>query len=84
MICPHPRNGTLDFSMSPRTRSLAVSVKMAILPKRRRPSPVRRMLRRRHPPITWSRRFHTYGLPVIITNCGNDYGPYQFPEKSFR
>lgn len=25
--------------------------------------------------------FHTYGLPVIITNCSNNYGPYQFPEK---
>jgi dTDP-glucose 4,6-dehydratase len=25
--------------------------------------------------------FHTYGLPGIITNCGNNYGPYQFPEK---
>jgi len=25
--------------------------------------------------------FHTYGLPVIISNCGNNYGPYQFPEK---
>jgi dTDP-glucose 4,6-dehydratase len=24
---------------------------------------------------------HTYGLPVIVTNCGNNYGPYQFPEK---
>ncbi|HAO39751.1 MAG TPA: dTDP-glucose 4,6-dehydratase, partial [Afipia sp.] len=24
---------------------------------------------------------HTYGLPVIITNCSNNYGPYQFPEK---
>lgn len=23
----------------------------------------------------------TYGLPVLITNCGNNYGPYQFPEK---
>jgi dTDP-glucose 4,6-dehydratase len=23
----------------------------------------------------------TYGLPVIITNCGNNYGPYQYPEK---
>lgn len=28
------------------------------------------------------RAFHdTYGLPVIITNCSNNYGPYQFPEK---
>ena len=24
---------------------------------------------------------HTYGLPVIITNCSNNYGPFQFPEK---
>ena len=26
----------------------------------------------------WGR---TYGLPVLITNCSNNYGPYQFPEK---
>ena len=26
----------------------------------------------------WS---HTYGLPVLTTNCSNNYGPYQFPEK---
>ena len=25
--------------------------------------------------------FHTYGLPVIVTNCSNNYGPYQYPEK---
>ncbi|MDR2460352.1 MAG: dTDP-glucose 4,6-dehydratase [Deltaproteobacteria bacterium] len=25
--------------------------------------------------------FHTYGLPVITSNCSNNYGPYQFPEK---
>jgi dTDP-glucose 4,6-dehydratase len=25
--------------------------------------------------------FHTYGLPTIITNCSNNYGPRQFPEK---
>jgi dTDP-glucose 4,6-dehydratase len=25
--------------------------------------------------------FHTYGFPVIITNCSNNYGPFQFPEK---
>ena len=25
--------------------------------------------------------FHTYGLPALITNCSNNYGPYQFPEK---
>ena len=28
------------------------------------------------------RAYHdTYGLPTIVTNCSNDYGPYQFPEK---
>ena len=25
--------------------------------------------------------FQTYGLPLIVTNCSNNYGPYQFPEK---
>src|SRR2546422_1313138 len=25
--------------------------------------------------------FHTFGLPVVTTNCSNNYGPYQFPEK---
>jgi dTDP-glucose 4,6-dehydratase len=24
---------------------------------------------------------HTYGLPTLTTNCSNNYGPYQFPEK---
>ena len=28
------------------------------------------------------RTFHdTYGMPIIVTNCSNNYGPYQFPEK---
>ena len=25
--------------------------------------------------------YHTYGMPTIITNCSNNYGPYHFPEK---
>ena len=25
--------------------------------------------------------FHTHGLPVLVTNCSNNYGPFQFPEK---
>ena len=25
--------------------------------------------------------YHTYGLPVVLSNCSNNYGPYQFPEK---
>lgn len=31
-----------------------------------------------HLASAWSR---TYGLPVIVSNCSNNYGPYQFPEK---
>jgi dTDP-glucose 4,6-dehydratase len=26
----------------------------------------------------------THGLPVLITNCSNNYGPHQFPEKLIR
>ena len=25
--------------------------------------------------------FHSYGIPIVITNCSNNYGPYQYPEK---
>ncbi|MEM1121811.1 MAG: dTDP-glucose 4,6-dehydratase, partial [Bacteroidota bacterium] len=25
--------------------------------------------------------FHTYGMPIVLSNCSNNYGPYQFPEK---
>jgi len=25
--------------------------------------------------------YHTYGLPVLVTNCSNNFGPYQYPEK---
>lgn len=31
-----------------------------------------------HMALAWQ---HTYGLPIIISNCSNNYGPYQFPEK---
>ncbi|WP_165191024.1 dTDP-glucose 4,6-dehydratase [Caulobacter soli] len=31
-----------------------------------------------HLAMAW---FHTYGLPVVVSNCSNNYGPYHFPEK---
>ena len=31
-----------------------------------------------HLALAW---FHTYGLPVVVSNCSNNYGPYHFPEK---
>ena len=36
------------------------------------------MLFRSHLARAWH---HTYGLPVLTTNCSNNYGPYHFPEK---
>ncbi len=29
-------------------------------------------------------RLRTYGLPTLVTNCSNNYGPYHFPEKLIR
>ena len=44
-----------------------------------RARPIRPVRRRR---TIWSRAWgHTYGLPILLTNCSNNYGPYQFPEK---
>ena len=34
--------------------------------------------RQRSPGQAWH---HTFGLPVVLTNCSNNYGPWQFPEK---
>jgi len=44
------------------------------LQKRTATSPIARI----PPATTWH---HTYGLPVLTTNCSNNYGPYHFPEK---
>jgi dTDP-glucose 4,6-dehydratase len=40
------------------------------------------MPRQRPPRIIWHAPWHhTYRLPVLVTTCSNNYGPYQFPEK---
>ena len=31
-----------------------------------------------HLALAW---YHTYGLPIVLSNCSNNYGPFQFPEK---
>ena len=36
---------------------------------------------RLHPTTLLYAWFKTYGLPVIVSNCSNNYGPFQFPEK---
>ena len=40
-------------------------------------------MRRARPPADHLVRayYHTYGLPTLVTNCSNNYGPFQFPEK---
>ena len=51
-------------------------------PRQRPTRPTAPMRRRRRRPITWCAPIiHTYGLPALTTNCSNNYGPYQFPEK---
>ena len=45
----------------------------------RQTRPIRR--RKRAPTISSRAWRHTYGLPVVITNCSNNYGPCHFPEK---
>ena len=51
--------------------------------RRRRPTPQapRIRLRRRRPTILFEHGTGRFGLPTLITNCSNNYGPYQFPEK---
>ena len=69
---------------SRRARSTAISpsTTRAPSPKTRRTGRARRTTRRRHRPTTTSRAYHeTFGVPITISNCSNNYGPYQFPEK---
>ena len=64
------------------TRSTARWARAACSARRRRTRRTRRTRRaRRRRIISCARSFHTYGLPVLITNCSNNYGPLQFPEK---
>jgi dTDP-glucose 4,6-dehydratase len=70
------------FCMSPPTRSTVRSARTT----RRSPRKPRSPRTARIPPARPSDHLvrayhHTYGLPVLTTNCSNNYGPYQFPEK---
>ena len=54
----------------------------AFLPSRHHTTPEARIRLPRPAPTTWYRAFgNTYGLPFVISNCSNNYGPNQFPEK---
>ena len=70
------------FCMCLPMRSTAPSVPGACFPKRPHTLPILRMLPPKPRRTIWcGRRHETYGLPTLITNCSNNYGPYQFPEK---
>ena len=67
---------------SPPTRSTARWATAASSPKRRRIAPNSPYSASKAASDHLVRAFHhTYGLPVLTTNCSNNYGPYQFPEK---
>ncbi|WP_244649571.1 dTDP-glucose 4,6-dehydratase [Neoaquamicrobium sediminum] len=52
------------------------------LPRRRPTHPHRRIQPpRRLPTISYALGNKTYGLPIVLSNCSNNYGPYHFPEK---
>jgi len=61
---------------------MAILTKLAISPKKPVMSRVRLIPPARHLLIIWyGPGVETYGLPVVVTNCSNNYGGYQFPEK---
>ena len=64
------------------TRSTGRWGRRAASPSRAPMTPARPTRRRRRRPTTSpGPTYRTYGLPVLVTNCSNNYGPYQFPEK---
>ena len=69
-------------SMYRPTKSMDRSARMVSLP-RIRPTTQARPIRPQRPRPIISRRAwqRTYGLPVVVSNCSNNYGPYHFPEK---
>ena len=69
-------------SMSRPTRSTARSGPRGGSPRARRYDPNSPYSASKAAADHLARAWHrTYGLPVILTNCSNNYGPYQFPEK---
>ena len=70
--------------MCPRARSTATSrsTRTRCSPRSRPTGRGRRTTPRKRAATTWCASYHeTFGLPITITNCSNNYGPYQFPEK---
>ena len=80
---PPQRAGRFPLSARVDRRGLRLARRRRPVRRRRRPTIRARPIRPpRRPPTIWSRAWaRTYGLPAVISNCSNNYGPYHFPEK---
>lgn len=78
---PQPQRDQFASYMCLRTRFMDRQDRRAASPKQPPTHPTRPIRRRRRRPIILFEPYHTYGLPVLTTNCSNNYGPYQFLEK---
>ena len=68
--------------MSPPTKCMARSAPTAFSSRTRRISPNSPYAASKAASDHFVRAWgHTYGLPVVVSNCSNNYGPYHFPEK---
>ena len=80
--CRTAREPRSASSTSPPTRSTAASARPGCSPRRRPTRRTRPTAASKAAADHLVRAYHeTYGLPALITNCSNNYGPYQFPEK---
>ena len=71
----------LDFITFLPMRSMVLWMQKVSLRRKHpmiRVRPIRRVRPSDHLVMAW---YHTYGLPIVLTNCSNNYGPYHFPEK---
>ena len=77
-----PRRLPLPARVHRRSLRIAGAAGPAVHARRARTLRTAPTPRRKPHRTTWcAATHHTYGLPTITTNCSNNYGPYQFPEK---
>lgn len=76
------KNQRSVFIISPLTKYMVTCTRRMISsPKPRRMRRAALIPRQKPAATIWCARLRTYGLPTLITNCSNNYGPYHFPEK---
>ena len=80
---PAERRGALPLPPCLDRRGVRLARRRRAVHARTRPTGPTRPIRRARPASDHLVRawHHTYGLPTLVTNCSNNYGPYHFPEK---